>query len=236
MMGSVQAVLFDFYATLSDPSAEPERRAASEPVAAALGVEPAAFWAAAVASYDERARGTLGDTRASLRELARRCGAVPNGIAVERALTLHYRAYASIARPHPAALGLLADLRRTGWRVGVLTDCSTELAELWPELPWSGLVEAVTFSAVLGTRKPDPLGYRQVASRLGVRPEACWFVGDGGNREHAGATAVGMRPVLVTNAAYGVADLRMNADPDRPADVVDDLAEVRTLLGAPTPD
>lgn len=228
-------MVFDFYATLSDPSAEPERQAASLPVAEALGVEPAAFWAAAVASYDARARGTLGDTRATLAELARRCGGRPDSRAVGRALRRHHEAYADIARPHPAALDLLAGLRRMGWRVGVLTDCSTELAELWPDLPWAGLVEAVTFSAVLGRRKPDPTGYRQVAADLNTREEACWFVGDGGNHEHTGAAAVGMRPVLVANTAYGVADLRMNADPGRPADVVDDLTEIRALLGTPTP-
>jgi hypothetical protein len=45
------------------------------------------------------------------------------------------------------------------------------------------------------------------------RPGEYWFVGDGGSREHHGARAAGMRPVLVTNAGYPGASV-LRDDPD----------------------
>lgn len=40
--------------------------------------------------------------------------------------------------------------------------------------------------------KPDPAIYLLACRRLGVAPEDCVFVGDGGDRELEGAAAVGM--------------------------------------------
>ncbi len=85
-----------------------------------------------------------------------------------------------------------------------------------------------------GCRKPDPRLYATVAARLGTPAEACWFVGDGGSREHQGALAAGMHPVLVTNAAYPEA-IHYRVDPDgyRPDVVIDDPKELPDLVGSP---
>jgi putative hydrolase of the HAD superfamily len=68
-----------------------------------------------------------------------------------------------------------------------------------------------------------------------VPASQCWFVGDGGSREHQGARSAGMRPVLVTNAGYpGATAFRDDPDPFLPDFVVDDLTEVPALVGAPS--
>jgi putative hydrolase of the HAD superfamily len=92
------------------------------------------------------------------------------------------------------------------------------------------------FSWREGCRKPDQRLYATVAERLGVPAAECWYVGDGGSREHDGARRAGMRPVLVTNAAFPEArELRSDPDSYRPDFVIDDLNELPTLLAATTP-
>jgi putative hydrolase of the HAD superfamily len=85
-----------------------------------------------------------------------------------------------------------------------------------------------------GYRKPDARLYATAARRLGVSATECWFVGDGGSREHQGALAAGMRPVLVTNARFPAAAAhRDDLDTFRPDDVVDDLTELPALIAPP---
>ncbi len=50
---------------------------------------------------------------------------------------------------------------------------------------------------VIGLVKPDPAIYQLACQRLGVIPEDCRYVGDGGSNELTGADASGMRAVLI---------------------------------------
>lgn len=172
------AVVFDFYGTLTDPRNESDRRHVLDTTAVALGVDPVSFRAATSASFDRRCRGLLGDTRATLQQLAERCGRTIDAPTLDRALAVHLGSYRALTEPHPSALSVLDWLRGLGCRVGVLTDCSTEFPEIWAATTWPQHVDAVTFSAVLGHRKPDSAGYLDIARRLGVDPSACWFVGE----------------------------------------------------------
>ena len=75
-----------------------------------------------------------------------------------------------------------------------------------------------------------------MSGRLGVPPTECWYVGDGGGREHEGARRAGMCPVLISNAAYpGAAALRTDPDPYRPERVIDDLAALPSLIASHRP-
>ncbi|XVV17448.1 HAD family hydrolase [Actinoplanes sp. CA-131856] len=227
----MRAIVFDFFGTLTDPAAETTRRASFAATAAALGVPTAAFWTAMSASFTERATGALGDTRATLREMAHRCGTTPTEDQLQAAVRLQH-AGAEQARPaRPGALPLLDDLRRAGFRLAVLSDCSSELVEAWPTTPFAARVDTAVFSWQEHTRKPDPRLYATAATRLGVPAGQCWYVGDGASQEYRGAHLAGMRPVLVTNAAHPqAAALRDNPDTWRPPDEIDDLTALPTLV------
>jgi putative hydrolase of the HAD superfamily len=96
-------------------------------------------------------------------------------------------------------LPVLSDLRRRGVPVGVLTDVPygmpDELTREYLTLP--GLepyVGHLVTSVMVGVRKPDPEGYRQLAARLGVSVNEMVYIGnerkdiEGANR--AGAVSV----------------------------------------------
>jgi putative hydrolase of the HAD superfamily len=99
-------------------------------------------------------------------------------------------------QPRDGALETLAELRRRGLKLGLITVCSEEVPAAWPETVFAGEFDAETFSSECGLIKPEPEIYLSTAERLGVEPEACAFVGDGANDELAGAARVGMTPVL----------------------------------------
>ncbi len=46
-------------------------------------------------------------------------------------------------------------------------------------------------------RKPDPRIYQLALQRLGCAPEACFYVGDGSDRELTGAREAGIQPILI---------------------------------------
>jgi putative hydrolase of the HAD superfamily len=94
----------------------------------------------------------------------------------------------------PTVIGLLRD---RGLRIGLVSDCTSELPDAWSRLPLAGLVDAPVFSCLERTRKPDPRLFHAVADRLPADPVACLYVGDGGGRELTGASGIGMRAVLL---------------------------------------
>jgi putative hydrolase of the HAD superfamily len=94
--------------------------------------------------------------------------------------------------PRPDALETLAELRRRGHRLGLISVCTDEVPHVWDETPLGGTLDAMVFSAEVGISKPDPRIYEIACERLGVEPAECLFVGDGANDELPGAERVGM--------------------------------------------
>jgi len=99
--------------------------------------------------------------------------------------------------PRAGLLETLSELRARGVRVGLISNCTQEVADVWPETSFARLFDAAVFSATAGLAKPEPAIYRLAATRLGVEPSECLFVGDGANNELRGARDVGMTPVLI---------------------------------------
>ncbi|HEX4221616.1 MAG TPA: HAD-IA family hydrolase, partial [Pseudonocardiaceae bacterium] len=137
--------------------------------------------------------------------------------------------YAKMAEPRANAVEVLTTLRADGLRIGLLSDCSADLPELWPGLPLAGLVDEPVFSARVGERKPHPKMYTTVCQQLGVEPEECLYVGDGGSNELTGASAFGMRAVLIADADWATGH-RFDSDDDWHGETITDLTEVPALL------
>ena len=96
-------------------------------------------------------------------------------------------------------LHALTLLREKGIRLALISNASSSEVAAWSASPLAELFEVATFSCYSACRKPDAEIYTTTAGQLGVRPEDCLFVGDGGSDEHHGAHRVGMKPVLVTH-------------------------------------
>jgi putative hydrolase of the HAD superfamily len=127
----------------------------------------------------------------------------------------------------------LRRLRAMGYRVGVLSDCTVELAECWTSLPLARLVDAVVLSCLEGRRKPDPKLFAAAASRLGVAPRECLYVGDGGGGELTGASAAGMTAVML-RAGDWAANAAYSREDDWAGPAVSSLAQVPVVAADPS--
>ncbi|MET7454358.1 HAD family hydrolase [Streptomyces sp. NPDC005574] len=223
------AVVFDFFGTLtpSTPAGVWDDHAARS--AAPLGI-PAGTWRTALdASFPDRATGSMGDLSATFRTLALRSGVVPDDESLAAACAARLAAQRELFVLREDAVATLTALRARGLRVGVLSDCTAELAESWGRLPVAGLVDARVLSCEEGRRKPDPALFRLVARRLDADPADCLYVGDGGGGELTGAAGCSMRAFMLRAADWADNDAHARED-DWPGPAVSSLADVLRLV------
>ncbi len=131
------------------------------------------------------------------------------------------------ARHVTTAVRTLRRLRHRGLQIGVVSDCTHELPEAWPDLPVAPWVDATAFSVVLGERKPHPSLYLSACGQLGVAPHEVVYVGDGGSNELTGARSLGI-PAVRLVADDGRAALVYDAESEWTGPVISRLSELVT--------
>jgi putative hydrolase of the HAD superfamily len=191
------AVVFDFYGTLTPVSPSEAWAGNAAKLAAVMGVSPAALVHVLDDSFPERISGALGGVRETMAAVAERLGVRLSHQQLDEAAETRRAVQESMFELRPEALGVIGRLRSAGFRIGLVSDCTTELPDAWSRLPLASVVDAPVFSCVEGTRKPDPRLFRKAAADLGTEPGRCVYVGDGGGRELTGASGIGMRAVLL---------------------------------------
>lgn len=93
---------------------------------------------------------------------------------------------------------VLRECRRRGWKVGIVTNGPSLLQNR--KLDFSGLrplLDVAVVSGDEGVHKPAPEIFRRAATRLGVAPENCVYVGDHPVNDIEGAMAAGMTPIYI---------------------------------------
>lgn len=223
------AVIFDFFGTLtpSTPANVWDDHAARS--AAPLGI-PADTWRAALdSSFPERATGRLGDLAETFRTLARRNGVDPSDEALAAACAARMAAQRELFVLREDVISTLSGLRARGLRIGVLSDCTIELAQAWPQLALADLVDARVLSCEEGRRKPDPELFRLIACRLDADPRDCLYIGDGGGGELTGASSSGMQAFMLRAADWADNDTHARED-DWPGPSLSTLTDVLSLV------
>ena len=183
----IRAVVFDLWETLVDYDVAASH-AFQTTVAERLGRDPDEFIAAWTEGRIERDTGTLADYLVGL--------GVQSHM-VEELMSQREQSTRTMLMPRPGATATLEELRGRGIAVGLISVCSEDVPNVWPETPFAGLFDATVFSCSVRLRKPDPQIYLLACKELDVEPEEAMFVGDGANDELAGAERVGMSAVLI---------------------------------------
>ena len=99
--------------------------------------------------------------------------------------------------PFEGAAEALADLRRRGYRLGVITNWDPSARRLLAARGLDGFFEQVVVSCEVGCEKPDRRIFELAAGAAGVRPAECLYVGDNYYVDAVGARGAGMEPVIV---------------------------------------
>jgi putative hydrolase of the HAD superfamily len=191
-----EGVLLDLYGTLIPAGPRASRAPHLHAMARRLGADPIRFESAWVAKTPDRMVGRLGSLESTIRAIALEQGVEPTSEAVESAVEIRLAFSRETLERCEPTLPDLAALRAAGLRLAVVSDTSAETPQLWPASRLGSCVDTAVFSCDVGVCKPDPRMYRLALERIGLPPERCAFVGDGGSRELTGATAVGLRAFL----------------------------------------
>jgi putative hydrolase of the HAD superfamily len=183
-----RAVIFDLWQTLVPWDVEEANRFYDQ-MADLVGAERDRFREAWHAGRPSRETGAIADQlRALMTELD------VDGD-VDELIELRREWAKRTLVPRPDALETLAELRRRGHRLGLISVCSEDVSHVWDETPFGGTLDETIFSCDVGISKPDPRIYELACERLAVEPSECLFVGDGANDELPGAERVGMSAV-----------------------------------------
>jgi putative hydrolase of the HAD superfamily len=213
----IEAVLFDWGGTLSthgDWDLLGMWRAAAqvlapddpEPVAQALLDAEHAWWDERVSGGDGTGSGTTDDIV--------RAVAAQTHLPVAEAVAAYHGAWDAEVDHDPAAETVLKDLKALGLKTGLLsnTHWPRDLHERW--LADAGLLphlDVRVYTSDLTHMKPHPIAFLALLDALDVRPERAVFVGDRPRDDIAGATALGMRTVLLTGRAVPAYDVEPTA-------------------------
>lgn len=174
------AVCFDLYETLLTefyPAWQPGQSAAQR-----LGLGEEVFDAVWQRRKQERMTRRLG-YRDVLRAACRDAG-----LAVDEAVLAALYAERLPAKAAPFAR---VDL-------GLISNCAVEEVAAWNASRLAPMFDDTVFSYAVGCAKPDTAIYRLACQQLGVAPERCLFVGDGGSDELAGAQQAGLTAYRAT--------------------------------------
>lgn len=220
------AVLFDYFNTCTTAvvRGDGHRRTAE-----VLGVDPDAWLALLDRTFDARAEGAYGSVLAGLRALCAELGATPGPDQLREAAELRVASLFQDAPLRPETGPVLRLLRSRGIRTAVVSDCWFELPAVLPDTPIGRLFDAGVYSSQVGHSKPHPAMYRTACERLGVHPEACLYVGDGGGHELTGARRFGLTAVQLDAPDLG-GHLTFHADVDWDGARITSLAEIPDLV------
>jgi phosphoglycolate phosphatase len=143
----------------------------------------------------------------------------------------HYETlWKTATRPYPGIPELLDALRKGGFKLGVISNKAHRFTVPMTEHFFGG----DGFEVVLGQRdevprKPDPAAAFEVASRLGVAPAECAYVGDSGIDMEFAANS-GMTGIGVTWGLRDAAELRAAGA----SHLVDTPSQVLALCTSPS--
>ena len=226
-----RAVIFDLFGTLVDEIRYPERqeikyqRLVSDTVAI-LGLPIDGF--KRVWSETSRARniGEIRNTRSALALICESLAVEVTDDQLERAAAIRSEHMRRSLEPRYGSLETLIRLRGMSIKVGLVSNTTADVSDLWTEAPFEPAIDASILSCDVGMKKPDPEIYLLACERLEVEPGQCLFIGDGGSRELTGATNVGMTAVLIRAPD----DTKSGAREDWQGTKISSVAEVLDLL------
>lgn len=202
MTSKYTAVIFDLWGTLVEEFSFGDRKQEYEHLIAqmadVLSISRQEFdrrWN--VETWSMRLTGALPTVEANLEYICQALGVHLETSQIKTAAQLRRNFLRRAFVLRRDAVETLTQLRATGYKIGLISDCTPETPSIWQSSPLAPLVDAPIFSCVVGLQKPNPQIYYLACEQLGVTPQKCLYVGDGSSRELTGAAQVGMYPVLI---------------------------------------
>jgi len=224
----IKAVLFDLFGTLVDNPTNAEVAQLHQEIASVLGVPAEEFANGWKATFQERARGEHGSIAKSIAAAAIMSGNSFDESALPRSVEIRYEFTRGWLTPRPDAHSTLSQLRDRNLKIGLLSNCTDEVPEIWPSLTFAPLFDEPLFSSQERLRKPMPEFFQRALERLNVSASECLFVADGDNGELAAAKKIGMHVVMIRPSDL-LNDYRQDPEEDWDGPRIERLSELLHL-------
>lgn len=227
-MSRYKAVIFDLWGTLVDEMMYPKAKRLIyqqklNEMADMLGVDSHQFTSEWSLTSADRMVGVL-SIQAALLHICGRLGADHRENRIRASAEVRYAFVRDALSPRPGTVKSLSILRERGYSIGLISNCSEDVARHWHQTPFARLVDAAVLSSSVGLVKPDSRIYRTACEWLGISPRHCIYIGDGSSGELSGASRAGMKAVLM-RAPYD------QEDGSREAWRGERISDVRAVLG-----
>lgn len=221
-----RAVIFDLFGTLIDNFSSSGYDDLLAQMAGELNAPVETFTRLWHCTFPERAIGALATTGENIIRVCGQLALRPTDTQVLAAVAMRVEYTRCSLAPRKEALETIAELWRKGLKVGLISDCSSEVPLLWGQTPFAGLFDEAIFSCQVRMKKPDPRIYLLACSKLQVEPGECLYVGDGSSHELTGAERVGMTPLLIRAEDEARADAHRIDEDDWQGPAIRTLSEV----------
>jgi putative hydrolase of the HAD superfamily len=191
-----EAVIFDLFGTLVDDFAAASGQMHAE-MAAALRVPYDEFLPLWSQTLEMRIVGEFETVEANIEYVCETMKVLPTAEQMREAVQIRMNYIRHALQPRRGAVDVLTQLKKQGYKTGLISNASIEIPILWEETVFANLIDTPVFSSRARLRKPDVRIYHLACERLALRPESCLYVGDGEDFELAGAAKIGLYPVLI---------------------------------------
>jgi putative hydrolase of the HAD superfamily len=223
---SRECVFFDLFHTLTGLESE---WSGLPPTSALLGVGREAWNEQLLERSRDRLVGKLRDPVEFIGMMARKLDPTISDERIREAARSREERFAqALTRIPEENVETLAELRRRGKRLCLISNADVSEAAAWPRSPLSPLFDEAIFSCDVGTLKPEPEIYALALERMGAKADRSAFVGDGGSGELSGARRAGLGTVMVWRVASELWPERVEA---RRAEADYSVERVPELIG-----
>lgn len=196
----IKAVIFDLFGTLIDSFNAQEYRQVLSEMASSLSIPENSFYELWSGSFNQRALGVYKTLEESFNFISRKLNKPIDENGIEKAIRIRKDYTKRTLVPRQDAIDTLKQLIRLGLKIGLISDCTFEVPQMWNTTMLSQHFNSVIFSCSVGIKKPDPKIYHLMCKKLKVKPKNCVYIGDGSSQELSGALQVGMFPILIRSS------------------------------------
>jgi putative hydrolase of the HAD superfamily len=187
----MRAVIFDLFETLITEWVS--EKYTKRKTAADLGADYDKYFQGMEKLHDKMYRGQCNFVEA-VASCCRECEITPEKDKLDAVVEKRIKTNTvCFTYPHPEISEMLSAVKEKGYRLGLISNCSSEEVTVFKNSAIYPFFDAVVLSYEAGIVKPDTPIYKLCSERLGVEPGECLFVGDGGSDELWGAENAGMK-------------------------------------------
>ena len=198
VQSKTKAVVFDLGGTLIRETTWSEKTDIQKQVAAALLIPSDDFIPLWNATFNEQMKRFSKNCQAYLRQICQQLGVFVADKQIELAANIFFDMVKQVVMtPREEALEVLSCLKSNGYKIGLISNCSSEVPVIWENTSLAPLFDVVIFSCSIGLMKPDPKIYQLAIKQLHVNPDECLYITDGIGQELDNASKLGIQAIML---------------------------------------